>query len=410
MARKIKETTAPKLSGNRVQIVKDFLDEYYDIKINVFDTNKSFIVCKDTSRYIAPVRIEDLSLHMEELGIRGCDTILKKIVASPNQIKVFNPITDFIDSLDGAWKGDSMIERFCSFIKVREFPGKKEGYYHERFRRLMKKWLAATIANVRGEQPNDAVIGFIHADEGIGKSTLIEFLLPEPMKNYYQKSDKDPRYFDITRAFTSNFIINFDDNVALTKNNAETLKAALSSKTFTMNRSFESTVPRMASCMLTSNKTAEMGGFLLPELGTRRWAIVELDSIDHGYSTHIDVFQLWAEAYVLYKNADFNYKWDMEDFNEFSEFNMRYMVETNAKKLIRENYRKPELDDTEDVVIWKQPIELLQELRTARKITSNHSNVSEVTIGFALKSLGYERTAIRKGNEGARYGYKVVKV
>lgn len=408
--RKLPETKPSQKASNRVQQVKDFLNEYYEIKINVFDSNKSFIVCKDQNRYQRPVNFEDLSLHMEEEGIRGCDGVLKKIIASPNQIKVYNPIVDFVNSLDGSWKGESQIDKFCKHISVREFPGKETGYYHERFKRYFKKWGAAVIAQVLGDHCNDVVLGFIHADEGIGKSTMIQFLVPDQLDSYYQKSDKDPRYFDIAKAFTSNFIINFDDNVGLTKQNAEPLKAALSSNEFKLNKYFEDRVPRMASCMMTSNRTSEMGGFLLPELGTRRWAVIELDQINHEYSKHVDVFQLWAEFYLLYKTADFNYIWDMDDFNEFSEFNQRYMVETNAKKLIREYYRLPTPQDNDEIVIFKQPIEILQELRNARKLTSSMSNVSEVTIGFALKASGFEKTSIRKEGDGPRYGYKVVQL
>lgn len=405
--RKIDDIKTPRISGDRVQIVKSFLEENYEIKINVFDRDKSFIRCRDQKRYIASPTFNDISLHMESFGIRGCDSILKKIISSPNQVTVFNPIIDWANSLDNKWKGDSHIDKFCSFIKVREFPDQNEGYYQERFRKIFRKWLAASIACVMGEQPNDAVLGFIHSDEGIGKSTLIEFLVPMELRNYYQKSDKDPRYFDLTKAFTQNFMINFDDNVALTKTNAEPIKAALSSKKFCINNFFTSDVPRMANCVLTSNKTSEMGGFLLPELGTRRWALVELESINHDYSKIVDVSQLWAEAWVLYKNADFNFIWDMGDFNEFADYNMRYMVETNAKKLIREYYRKPEADEQE-ITVWKQPIEILQDLRNSRKLTSSMSNVSEVTIGFALKALGFEKKAIRKDSHGPRYGYYVV--
>jgi predicted P-loop ATPase len=407
--RKLPETKPSQKAANRVQQVKDFLASFYEIKINIFDPGKSFIECKDKKRYERQPTFEDLSLHMEEEGVRGCDGILKKIIASPNQIKVFNPIVDYVKSLDGAWKGESQIEKFCNYISVREFPGNDKDFYHERFKRLFKKWGAAAIAQVLGDHCNDVVLCFVHADEGIGKSSLIQFLLPKQLSAYYQKSDKDPRYFDIPKAFTSNLIINFDDNVGLTKNNAEPIKAALSNNEFKLNKYFEDSMPRMASCALTSNKTPEMGGFLLPELGTRRWAIIDLDKIDHEYSKKIDVHQLWAEFYLLYKTADFNYIWDMDDFDEFQEFNQKYMVETNAKRLIREYYRVP-THDTEQGVQYKQPIEILQDLRNARKLTSSMSNVSEITIGFALKASGFEKTSIRKDGDGPRYVYKVIQL
>lgn len=405
----LKEIKISEKASNRVQQVKDFLSNFYDVKINVFDPNKSFIECKDKTRYARQVIFEDLSLHMEEEGVRGCDGILKKIIASPNQITVYNPILDFVNSLDGAWKGDSQIEKFCNYISVREFPGKEAGFYHARFKRIFKKWGAAAIAQVLGDHCNDVVPFFVHPDEGIGKSTLVQFLVPDVLEAYYQKSDKDPRYFDWSKALTSNFIINFDDNVGMNKNNAEAIKAGLSTNFIKMNKHFEDSMPRMASCMGTSNYNSELGGFLIPELGTRRWAVIELDRINQEYSLKIDKFQLWAEFYVLYKTADFNYIWDQADFDEFKEFNLKYMKETTAKKLIREYYRLPTSEDADDIILFKQPIDIQKDLRNAKILTNSHTNVSEVTLGFALKASGFTKTAERT-EDGPRYGYKVVQL
>lgn len=411
MARTFQKTEITSKSTNRVQQVKDFLELHYEIKINIFAPDKSFIVCKDEKRYTDTINWEDISLHMEEEGVRGCDSILKKILKSPNQVTVFNPIVDFVNSLDGAWKGESHIDKLCQFITVREFPGKPDNYYHDRFKRHLKKWMAASIATVIGtdkkRDKNDVVLGFISAFEGIGKSTFIESLVPEPLKYYYRKSDKDPRYFDLIKSFATSFIINFDDNVGLTKPNAEPIKSVLSSKTIDIGmKSF----PRMGNALMSSNKNPEMGGFLLPELGTRRWALTEFLAINQEYSEVIDVFQMWAEAYVLFKEPGFNHVWDQADFDDFAEENMRYMQQTNACRLISEFYRVPEKDEPAENIIWKQPIEILQDLRAAKKLTAaNSNNVSDITIGFAMRQFNYERTAVRKDG-GPRYGYKVVQL
>ena len=406
--RKLPETKVTPKSTNRVQQVKDFLAEFYEVKINIFDPNKSFIECLDKTRYNSPIKIEDISLHMEEEGLRGCDTVLKKILASQNQIKVYNPIFDFVTGLEGQWKGESHIDKFCSYIQVREFPGYDEGYFANRFRKYLRKWGAAAIAQVLGEHTNDVVLFFVNAQEGIGKSSMAKFLVPPVLESYYEKSDKDPRYFDFVKALTRNLVVNFDDNVWLTRNNAETFKAGMSEMRFKSSRFFEEFLLRMASCLGTSNKSPEMGGFLMPELGTRRFAIVETEAIDFEYTKKVDPYQMWAEFFVLYKTANFNYKWD-EEFTHFEDFNQRYMCETNARKLVREYYRVPEPSDTPDKILFKQSLEIMQDLRNARKLTSSHTNVSEVTIGLALKASGFEKTSERTAN-GPRYGYKVVQL
>ena len=54
-----------------------------------------------------------------------------------------------------------------------------------------------------------------------------------------------------------------------------------------------------------------------------------------------------------------------------------------------------------------QPIEIVQELRKHKKIPLSETRVSDITIGMALKALGYERQ-MKKVNGQPRYGYYVI--
>lgn len=407
MSSRFNETKLPILSSDRVQLVKDFLEQHYEIKINVFDTSKSFIVARDKKLYKSEPSLNDISLHMESEGVRGCDSILKKIINSPNQVTTFNPITDYINNLADAWKGESHIDKLCQYIQARDFGDKTASYYQDRFKTILKKWLAASIACALGERQNDVMIGFVHADEGIGKTFALEFLMPKELKAYYIKSDKDERFFNITTAFTRNFMVNFDEFVGITKSTADTLKKVISSTELTINKTFTVSIPRIGNGVFTSNKTKELGGFLTPEMGYRRFAVIELDSIAHSYSTEVNVDQLWAEAYVLYKNADFDFVWNLEDFEEFRTYNANYIIETTAFKLIKEYYRVPELDEE---TVFKLPMDILQDLRKARKLTNAMTNVSDVTIGMALKSLGFIRHGKRINKLQTRYGYNVIQL
>jgi len=403
-----KETKVPASSGDRVKIVEDFLTEHYEIKINVFDSSKTIIVAKNPELYDQSPTETLISLHMERENIRGCDTILRKILKSGYHITTFNPITDYINSLEGAWKGESHIEKFCKHIVVRDFGDKDPGYYQERFVRIMKKWMVASIACSLGVKENDAMLGFIHSKEGIGKTRILKFLVPKPLVAYYIQSSKEDRYFDITAAFTQNFIVNFEEFNGITKNNAEQVKQTLSANEFVMSKRDTNAVPRIGNGAFTSNKNKEMGGFLHPSMGYRRWACIELESINwKKYIAEVDNHQMWAEAMVLFKNADFDYIWSESDFIEFKEYNNRYLIETNANKLVKEYYRIPE--DGEES-IHMQPLEILQELRKAKKLNnSNGTNVSEVTIGMALSAMGFEHK-MKKVQGNPRYGYQVIQL
>lgn len=405
MSRKTNETIIPKTSGDRVQIVKDFLDLHYEIKINIFDPTKSVIVAVDSKRYKSEPTLDDISLHMESEGVRGCDTILKKIIRSSNQVTTYNPITEYLESLVGKWKGESHIDRLCTYITARDFGDQNEVFYQERFKYIFKKWLVASVACSLGIKPNDTILGIMSAKGGLGKTSFVEYITPGPLKRYFANSDKQERYFDINKAFSQNFIINFEELEGIKKSTNETLKKTLSCKTLSINNNVD--VPRIANAVFTSNKVKEKGGFLLHGMNDRRYAIVEVDKINYKeYINNVDVDQLWAEAYNLLQSASFDYVWYETDYDNFINFNLRYQVETQAEKLIKEYYRIPEPDEISE---HKQPIEILQDLRRARKLSSGMTNVSDVTLGMALRALGYEHK-MKKVSMQPRYGYMVIQL
>jgi predicted P-loop ATPase len=395
------ETKIPTSGSNRVVLVKEFLDQHYDIKINIFDHSKVMIVSK-TKEYTEEISIEDISLHMLEDGITGCDSILKKIITSPNQTRPFNPIKEYFENLTGKYAGESHIDRLCSYLKARDYGDKPEDYYRKRLIYTFRKWIVATVACAMGIKENDAMFVVVNNEEGIGKSTLLEFLVPDLLKGYYSKSQKDMNFPDM---FTSNLMINFDEMIGLTKSTAEEFKNSLSSRQINVLKRFITSRQRYASTCGTSNKDAEHGGFLTPNMGTRRFAINHIDSINWEYIRQVEPDQIWAEA-VMLLSQNFEYTWNPEDFKQFGEYNARFIVQTSSFKLIKEFYRLPEPDES-DVAVFKMPMEILRDLREARKVNSSMTTVSEENIGIALRQLGYSRFD-KKINGFARHGYNVI--
>ena len=395
------ETKIPTSGSNRVVLVKEFLNQHYDIKINIFDHSKVMIVSK-TKEYTEEISMEDISLHMLEDGITGCDSILKKIITSPNQTRPYNPIKEYFETLTGKYAGESNIDKLCSYLKTRDYFDKQEGYYQRRLIYTFRKWIVATVACAMGIKENDAMFVVVNNEEGIGKSTLLEFLVPDLLKGYYTKSQKDMNFPDM---FTSNLLINFDEMIGLSKATSEEFKNILSSRQINVSKRFTTSRQRYASTCGTTNKDAEHGGFLTPGMGTRRFAINHIDSIDWEYIRQVEPDQIWAEA-VMLLGQNFEYTWNTNDFKEFGEYNARFIVQTSSFKLLKEFYRLPESGE-QDIAVFKMPVEILRDLRAARKVNSSMTTVSDVNIGIALRQLGYTRYD-KKVNGLARHGYNVI--
>lgn len=394
------------VAQNKVAEVKDFLNEHYDIRVNELDPSKSEIKAK-TRQFDNPVTFDDISLHLIEQGITVSDVILRKILRSPNQIRTYNPITEYFESLKGKYRGVSHIDLLMSHLRMRELPGKKKDYCQQRMYRYMKKWFVATAACALGLQPNDVALGLVHADEGIGKTFFFKFIVPEAFKNLIADPREDAKKFNLEESFARNFLVYFDELVGLTHRNTEEFKKVMSASEIDVyfpREPYPVRRSRIASACFSSNKTPEKGGFLTSAMGYRRWLIFELESINQEFSRKVDVDQLWAEALLLLEQ-DFDYKWNAGDWAEFREHNKTYMVETTSMKYIKMYFEHPVDGDGE----WMQPREILNLLVTSRKLTrEDQARVSDVKLGEALSAQSFVQKSVRRP-EGTRRCYFVKK-
>jgi predicted P-loop ATPase len=164
-------------------------------------------------------------------------------------------------------------------------------------------------------------------------------------------------------------------------------------------------VPRVASCCFTSNKNQRMGGFISkPDAGLmRRLAVIEVDTIDDNRK-RLNVTQLWAEA-VMLLDGGYDPAWTQQEYRQFVEENRQYVIETNALRLIRIYYRKPE---DGEACQFLSAMEIVIQLKKEKKITSASQQVNEVTVGYALTALGYNYHIKRVPGKGPSHGYDIV--
>jgi len=388
--------------GGRVSTAKAWLSENYEIRVNLLDPSRVYLEAKDECpiKYEFPVTEADIYLHAQEDEIPMSMSMLRTLLQSPNQITPFNPITEYFESLKGKYTGPSQIDLLVNALHVSG--GDDKG----RARQLLRKWLCATAACALGYRQNDVALGLASAEAGIGKTTFFEELVPSCLKEYYQCVLKGDTSFLPTRAFATRLLLNFDEMAAVTQANEDSFKQLLSStevNTRLRGNYRVETVPRVASVCFTSNKTGAMGGFIrtVDKGMLRRLAVIEVDAID-DYRQDLDVDQLWAEVILLLNNED--YEWTQEEYKQFTRENLQYIETTNAMRLMKLYYRRPEGNDKPTFMMAG---DIMMQLKEKRKITSSLQRVDEVSIGQALTALGYRRYGKRLAS-GVRYGYDVV--
>lgn len=397
--------TASGSPHSRLDMIKDWLNENYVVKVNLLDRSRMYLSPTENCsvKYEFPVTEEDIVLHAfaDELPISS--GLLRKLLTSPNQMKAFNPVRDYLEALRGKYKGPSQIDMLVSSLHLVDETTKK------RSGEVLRKWLVATVACAMGIRQNDVALGLVGERAGIGKTTFFEQLVPPCLADYYQVAQKDDRTFQMQNSFAHRFLLNFDEFAAITTANEQAFKQMMSAMTVTVRRTgswYNETVQRVASCCFTSNKTPNMGGFIkVPDEGLlRRLVIIEVESID-DYRQKLDVDQLWAEA-VMLLDGGYDHVWSQQEYQQFVKENRRYVIESKAVSLIRRYYRMPEKDEN---AVFMSATDIFLQLKEHKSFRPSDEGVNEKSIGQALTLLGFRRyNRWEQKKNMPRYGYDIV--
>ncbi|UPS45542.1 virulence-associated E family protein [Prevotella sp. E15-22] len=393
-------------SYNRLDQIKEWLNENYIVRVNLLDRSKvSLSPTPECSfHYEYAVTENDILLHAFADEIKVSDKQLRMLLSSPNHMESFNPICDYLESLRGKYKGPSQIDLLCTSLRLVQDDKENK----DRANQILRKWLVATAACALGIHQNDVALGLVGEKAGIGKTTFFELLVPPCLKEYYQVAQKDERLFSMPISFTQRFLLNFDEFAAISKRNEEDFKLYMSASVIEIKRPgsrYAEKVPRVASCCFTSNKNQRMGGFISkPDNGLmRRLAVIEVDAID-DYRKRLDVDQLWAEAIMLI-DGGFDPVWSQKEYQEFVVENRQYVEESNALRLLRLYYKLPEAGEKG---VFRTARMIVEELKDKRKLSSQAQQVNEVTVGQALVTMGFKPVSQRTDDGKPRYGYFVV--
>lgn len=394
---------ASSAKGGAISTFKKWLFENYELKVNMLDPNDINIAATENNqfKYEYDITESDIYLHAIEDGLSVSRGIINNILQSPNQCEHYNPIKEYFDKLKGKFKGKSQIDYLISCLKMSEQSDISKNSY------IIKKWLVAMAACFYGKRPNDVALGIISDRAGIGKTTFFDEIVPLELRKYCMTLLKSSNNHIQPSLFSTKLLINVDELAAITPATENEFKMLVSAeKVITGISGTQRTklADRMASICFTSNKTNEMGGFIRtndPGM-LRRLAVIEIDSID-DYRLNLDREMLWAEVMTLLEGG-YDYTWNQDDFNYFHDNNLKYIIATNAMKLIRMYYQLP---TSKDKVRYKSSLDILLELKKDKRIPSNMTGVDEVSIGKALSQAGFKRTIKRIPEVGPRYCYEL---
>jgi len=317
----------------------------------------------------------------------------------------YNPVKQYLSGLE--WDGRNHFAEFAAHFSDKHTPityadGRKEPVV----KAWLWRWMIGAVAKVfaagaiRAQNPMLVLSGA----QNMGKSTLAAWLCPIP--ELFLESSINPDSSDHLRYLVTKWIWEVSELGATTRrSDREALKAFLTRQEATFRKPYDHhpvIKPALASFIGTVNPMNN--GFLDDPTGSRRFLVVDLAGIDHGYADRIDRDQLWAQVLAAYQLNPQAWRLAPEEQAQTDTINAENEVERPYEGLV---VRLFDIDPTHGDW-WMPTHEIADAIKTYGEANFDETRHHGV-LGTTLRGLGLERK--QRQDKGERvWGYYGIKL
>ncbi|HCE56627.1 MAG TPA: virulence-associated e family protein [Prolixibacteraceae bacterium] len=352
-------------------IIQQYLEKWFAYRYNIV-TGKIEYQCLECDSW---VEMEDYDYNsllkkIQETGTNFSIGALRNLLKS-DFVPRFDPFRSYFESLP-IWDGKTdYIGKLGATVQTIE-----DVFWQQCF----KKWIVAAVACLLDDKVTNHTMIIFTGEQGIGKTTWSEKLVPEQLIKYMYSGLINPDNKDTLAYLTQCFLVIVDELETLTRRQLGSLKHLIT-KTKVKYRPPYGYVtedfPRRASFFASINDKE----FLTDLTGSRRFLTFEvLDFIsNHG----INLDNVYAQAFALWKSG-FKFWFDRDEIIEINKNNEEYRVKSIEEEIILSMYEPCERGMETD---RKTASEILAEIHQNNKNNINNWNL--INLGKLLKHLGF---------------------
>ncbi|MBN1820239.1 MAG: hypothetical protein JW833_05965 [Prolixibacteraceae bacterium] len=380
-------------SSALVTRVEQFIINRYEIYFNKI-ANK--FMCRERGKDEFEILNEhNIYRELQKSHIRYSMSDLKSLLRS-DFIPKRNVFFEYFENLS-PWDGEDHIKNLSEYITIQElssFSNEKD-----RFLRMFRKMFVRSIACSLEVDFNKQCFTLVGPGQNIGKSSLLRWICPIPLQDYYFENIGTSK--DDLIALTENIIINIDELSTLSKYDINALKSVMSKWKIKVRLPYgerPELLQRRCNFVASTNRME----FLSDETGSVRWICFWITKINWDYSKKIDIDKVWAQAYHLFKETDFNYQLTPFEIDENEQANKTFIIRSPEMELIQK-FMIPATKEDYDTELEPHKIHF----RTATEILTelNQKNLSNlklnaVNVGKSLKMLGFNQYSKYNNDSG----------
>ena len=373
-------------STEGVLVIEQYLQENYLFRRNVLNgkveyaTKNAEGVCSEWR----PLTLEaqnSIVLRVLREGIleKGNPKDLIKLYVESEEVKPFNPIVDYLESLP-KWDGHNYVADL--FSRIPGISTEQAAFLATWLRAVVAHWLQ--MDTLHGNEVVPTLIG----GQGCGKTTFLRRLLPKHLEQYYLDHLNLSNKFDKEMALTNNLLVNLDELEAIRPSQQAALKQTLSKNKVNGRRIYGSSQddrPRYASFVSSTNNPHP----LTDVTGSRRYICVRIpQGVNINNKGDINYEQLYAQVLYELRELKAPYWFNNEEVARIQELNQEFVEKKDIAEMVAACFRKPK---DNEVVKGMSSAQLLEVMKDSYpSLMATPSNI--IHLGMTMKALEYEFT------------------
>ena len=373
-------------STEGVLVIEQYLQENYLFRRNVLNgkveyaTKNAEGVCSEWR----PLTLEaqnSIVLRVLREGIleKGNPKDLIKLYVESEEVKPFNPIVDYLESLP-KWDGHNYVADL--FSRIPGISTEQAAFLATWLRAVVAHWLQ--MDTLHGNEVVPTLIG----GQGCGKTTFLRRLLPKHLEQYYLDHLNLSNKFDKEMALTNNLLVNLDELEAIRPSQQAALKQTLSKNKVNGRRIYGSSQddrPRYASFVSSTNNPHP----LTDVTGSRRYICVRIpQGVNINNKGDINYEQLYAQVLYELRELKAPYWFNNEEVARIQELNQEFVEKKDIAEMVAACFRKPKDNEVVKGMSSAQLLEVMKD--NYPSLMATPSNI--IHLGMTMKALEYEFT------------------
>lgn len=288
----------------------------------------------------------------------------------------YHPVIEWLDSL--VWDGYDNFGKLMSHLTF------QHPIISSQF---CKRFLLGCVGKVRNQDQNFMLV--LDGIQGIGKSFLVNWLMPDCMKAYFVEGGLDPEHKDTKLRVISNFLWEVGELQGTTKKaDLEALKNIITQDTMTVRKPYgQYDINKPIICSFVGTVNENGAGFLNDITGNRRFSITKLLDINHDYALDIDPSALWAQINTLYQLGERG-RLTRNEQTEQSIINEEYSTLSHVEQYLLAYY---DIDLNMYSNNWLPVHEIMHELEEQGLAKSNQ-RINQMELASILSKLGCQKS------------------